>query len=295
MPPGANATPVQLKTFQLPEKVTGSIADVAMGKEMVETWRRDGIFQIEMTPGQGEILKKAYMISKDFFALPAKEKVKHVDDQSFSGYIARLVKLLILLVTIESALDTINHRYSGEEITDGVADYSEIFTVTKDVSKQDPRVRQQWPCHGPCPWPNDKYKDLMTSVMKHFEGSGDKLLHLTALGLALCHETSLQELTDDGWHHMRILRFPAMNKTNGKGKAGRGIGSHTDYGLLVIASQDHIGGLFIRPPIAGEEIRNWEQSAAGKNEDDDKWTYIPPKENVLTVFPGDMMQYITSG
>ena len=47
MPPGAKATPVQLKTFQLPEKVTGSLADVAMGKEMIETWRRDGIFQIE--------------------------------------------------------------------------------------------------------------------------------------------------------------------------------------------------------------------------------------------------------
>lgn len=46
MPPDAKATPVRLKTFQLPEKVTGSIADVAMGKEMVETWRRDGIFQI---------------------------------------------------------------------------------------------------------------------------------------------------------------------------------------------------------------------------------------------------------
>jgi isopenicillin N synthase-like dioxygenase len=30
--------------------------------------------------------------------------------------------------------------------------------------------------------------------------------------------------------------------TNGKGKEGRGIGSHTDYGLLVIAAQDDVGG-----------------------------------------------------
>jgi isopenicillin N synthase-like dioxygenase len=33
-----------------------------------------------------------------------------------------------------------------------------------------------------------------------------------------------------------------MNDTNGRGKDGRGIGSHTDYGLLVIAAQDEVGG-----------------------------------------------------
>jgi len=37
-----------------------------------------------------------------------------------------------------------------------------------------------------------------------------------------------------------ILRFPQVDKTNGKGKRGRGIGSHTDYGLLVIAAQDEV-------------------------------------------------------
>ena len=37
-------------------------------------------------------------------------------------------------------------------------------------------------------------------------------------------------------------RFPPQNATNGKGKAGRGIGPHTDYGLLVIAAQDQVGG-----------------------------------------------------
>jgi isopenicillin N synthase-like dioxygenase len=33
-----------------------------------------------------------------------------------------------------------------------------------------------------------------------------------------------------------------MNNTNGKGKEGRGIGSHTDYGLLVLAAADDVGG-----------------------------------------------------
>jgi isopenicillin N synthase-like dioxygenase len=77
-----------------------------------------------------------------------------------------------------------------------------------------------------------------------------------------------------------------MDRVNGKGQAGRGIGSHTDYGLLVIAGQDDVGGLFVRPPISGEEVKNWEKSAAGLNEGDDKWHYIPPVDGVLTVFPG---------
>lgn len=39
-----------------------------------------------------------------------------------------------------------------------------------------------------------------------------------------------------------LFSFPKINATNGKGKEGRGIGSHTDYGLLVIAAQDDVGG-----------------------------------------------------
>lgn len=87
---------------------------------------------------------------------------------------------------------------------------------------------------------------------------------------------------------MADSRFPATDKTNGKGKAGRGIGSHTDYGLLVIAAQDDVGGLFIRPPYEGESYANWEKSAAGMKEEDEGWVYVPPVPGVFTVFPGKM-------
>jgi isopenicillin N synthase-like dioxygenase len=101
-------------------------------------------------------------------------------------------------------------------------------------------------------------------------------------------------------------RFPPRNATNGKGKEGRGIGSHTDYGLLVIAAQDDVGGeahsetrhvlihlsdnmlsgLFIRRPHQEEKFANWETSAAGLRENDDKWVYIPPVDGVHTVILG---------
>ena len=209
------------------------------------------------------MLSSCFETSKNFFRSSHDEKAKHVDDQSFAGYIA-----------------------SGKEITDGIADYSEIFTVTKDLPETDVRVQAKWPCHGPTPWPSEEYKKQMDQLMKLLGDSGEKLLKLVGLGLGLKDPDALLNLTEDGWHHMRILRFPHVDKTNGKGKQGRGIGSHTDYGLLVIAGQDDVGGLFIRPKIQGESIKNWETSAAGLNEHDDKWLFVPPVPNTLTVFPG---------
>ena len=263
MPPNHPAKVANLTTFDLPSLVNGTESDRALGQKMVQTWRKDGIFQVQLSREQAAALRNAFQISKAYFARPFEEKAKNVDDQSFSGYIA-----------------------SGEELTDGIADYSEIFTITKDLPLSDPRVQQKWPCHGPCPWPNSNYEAVTKTLMELLGECGEKILQLTALGLNVENKNVFKDLTNDGWHHMRVLRFPQVNKTNGKGKAGRGIGSHTDYGLLVLAGQDDVGGLFIRPPIDGETVRNWEKSAAGHQENDHQWTYVPPVDGVLTVFPG---------
>lgn len=49
--------------------------------------------------------------------------------------------------------------------------------------------------------------------------------------------------------------FPHRDRTNGKGKKGRGIGSHTDYGLLVMAAQDSVGGTSDIPKTKVTECR----------------------------------------
>jgi len=122
---------------------------------------------------------------------------------------------------------------------------------------------------------------------------GERLLKLVALGLELKDADALTNLTRDGWHHMRVLRFPALSE-----QTTRGIGAHTDYGLLVIAYQDEVGGLYVRPPIEGEKRnRNWlpEESAAGTYENDAGWEFVTPVPNVFTVFPGDILQFLTDG
>ncbi|TID23637.1 sodium calcium exchanger protein [Venturia nashicola] len=270
LPPEYRARIGYLKTFHLPATVTGSARDRELGRRIVDAISGDGIFQIAL-PTENKVLDEAFTASKEFFSQSQEEKARLVDSKSFAGYIA-----------------------SGEEITDGIADYSEIFTATKDLPASDGRVRQNWPCHGSTPWPKGQFQEKIQNLMAQMGAYGEVLLQLIAFGLELEDPKGLNRLTEDGWHHMRVLRFPATTKTNGKGKAGRGIGSHTDYGLLVIAAQDEVGGLFIRQPTQEEKYANWEVSAAGAHEEDDNWVYVPPQPNVFTVFTGDMMQYITN-
>jgi 2-oxoglutarate dioxygenase / 2-oxoglutarate/L-arginine monooxygenase/decarboxylase len=260
----------ELLTFQLPEIVNDTGLDARLGREMIKAWQRDGIFQVAATREQVRTTEVAVASSKRFFQQPMQVKASRVSDLSYSGYIA-----------------------SGEEVTAGEADYSEIFTVTKDLPLTDPRVQAGWPCHGPAPWPDQRYQQDMHALMDTFAAIGEKLLKLVALGLELKDTDTLTNLTRDGWHHMRVLRFPAKSE-----RTTRGIGAHTDYGLLVIAYQDDVGGLYIRPPIQGEQRpRNWlpQESAAGVFENDEGWQFVTPVPNVFTVFPGDIMQFLTDG
>jgi 2-oxoglutarate dioxygenase / 2-oxoglutarate/L-arginine monooxygenase/decarboxylase len=259
-----------LQTFQLPESVAGTAADIGLARELIRAWQTDGILQVATTPLQDQATAIALAASRRFFAMPMDYKSRHVSDLTYSGYIA-----------------------SGEEVTDGEADYSEIFTVCKDLPLTDTRVQAQWPGHGPAPWPDRQYRQSMQIFMDELGRIGDKLLKLISLGLDLPDVGALSRLTADGWHHMRVLRFPAESSDT-----SRGIGSHTDYGLLVIAAQDEVGGLFVRPPIEGEKRnRNWlpDESSAGMYENDEGWNFVRPVPHVLTVFPGDILQFLTDG
>lgn len=260
-----------LETFDLPAAVADRADHRALARRMIAAWQRDGIFQVALRdPAARETVERAFDASRRFVRQPFAAKARCVSDLSYAGYVA-----------------------SGEEVTAGEADASEIFTVCKDLSLDDARVRAKWPCHGPAPWPDVAYRDRMQRCMALLGDTGERLLRLVALGLALDDTQALNELTHDGWHHMRVLRFPPASA-----RGARGIGAHTDYGLLVIAAQDEVGGLWVRPPIEGEaRARNWREgeTSAGRHENDDGWRFVKPVPHVLTVFPGDLLQFMTRG
>lgn len=192
LPPDHRARIGYLKTFHLPATVTGSGRDRELGRRIVDAIAGDGIFQIAL-PSENKVLDEAFTVSKEFFAQTHEEKASLVDSESFAGYIA-----------------------SGEEITDGIADYSEIFTVTKDLPASDGRVRQHWPCHGSTPWPNSQFKEKIQNLMAQMGAYGEVLLQLIAFGLELEDQRGLNKLTEDGWHHMRVLRYGNLSKLKDK-------------------------------------------------------------------------------
>jgi isopenicillin N synthase-like dioxygenase len=259
-----------LQTFHLPKSITGTQSDIDTAREIIQAWRTDGIFQVATNTIQDRKTESAFEASRRFFRMPMKFKSQCISDLNYGAYIA-----------------------SGEEVTAGKSDYSEIYTICKDIPLNDARVQAQWPCHGPMPWPDEEYHQSMKVFMDELGLIGEKLLKLTALGLGLDDINALTKLTMNGWHHMRVLRFPTLSQ-----KSARGIGAHTDYGLLVIAAQDNVGGLYIGPPVEGEKRnRNWlsTESMAGMYENDDPWTFVKPVPSVLTVFPGDILQFLTNG
>lgn len=265
MPPGHKAKYASVQTFSLPPLVDGSPSDAALGRAMIDAWRVDGIFQIRTPESDRATVSNAFKANKAFFALSPEEKARCVDEQSYSGYIA-----------------------SGEEITDGIADYSEIYTVTKDLPLSDSRVQAGWPCHGPCPWPSDSFQVAISNYMEALGSAGERALELIALGLGLPSKIGISRHTQDGWHNLRVLRYPKIGDENGKGQSGRGTGSHTDYGLIALLAQEDVGGLFIRRPSEDENFANWQKSTAGMKENDDGWWYIPPEPNTLALFPGKL-------
>ncbi|GAB0140597.1 hypothetical protein EsHS_00001211 [Epichloe bromicola] len=270
IPPGFVATVGNFETFVLPDKILGTLSDTIMAKAMINAWRKDGILQIAMSPWQERLFSQASKASKKFFQKTPAQKHACVNDSSFCGYIA-----------------------SGEEITSGIADYSEIFTVSKNLQPEDHRVLAEWPFHGPCPWPDKLMERDIMDYVSELGSNGEKLLQMIELGLDV-PPGSLTKYTQDGWHHMRALRFPSRDRTNGKGAAGRGIGSHTDYGLLVMAAQDEVGGLFVRPPGQAGPCKHERSDTAVSRWDDSGWVYVAPTPGVFTVFPGDMMQHVTN-
>lgn len=187
IPPGFEATVGNFDTFVLPDNILGTLSDTSMAKAMINAWRKDGILQVAMSPRQERLFGQASKASKKFFQKTRAQKYACVNDSSFCGYVA-----------------------SGEEITSGIADHSEIFTVSKNLQPEDDRVLAKWPYHGPCPWPDKVMERDMMDFVSDLGSNGEKLLQMIELGLDV-PPGSLTKYTQDGWHNMRVLRYACCN------------------------------------------------------------------------------------
>lgn len=258
------------RTFTLPAAVTGTHANQELARDMIAAWRSDGIFQVTAGVATNARMERTFEAMRRFFGMPLSSKARCANDLGYSGYTS-----------------------SGQPTSAGEGDFCELFTACRDLPLDDPRVRAQWPCHGPVPWPDEELQQTTAAFLHDLGELGDRLLKLVALGLHLYDLDALTRLTEGGWHHLHAMRLPAASW-----QTARGIGSHTDYGLLAIGAQDQAGGLEVRPPVEGEQRkRGWraEESTSGMYEELGPWVAVPPAPQTLTVMPGDLLHFMTEG
>src|SRR5437868_3117420 len=108
-----------VRTFGLPDTVSGTDTDIGLARAIIEAWRSDGVFRVPNDRWRGRRIEDAFEASRRFFMTRPDMKARCASDLSYSGY---------LLVP------------GGE-----------TFLIGPDLPLDDARVRAQWPCHGPVP------------------------------------------------------------------------------------------------------------------------------------------------
>jgi isopenicillin N synthase-like dioxygenase len=234
-----------LETFQLPVTVEANAECELLGEQMIDAWLKDGIFRVKMCSEQNDLLRSSYAHSKSYFKLSDQKKTMELNKNGFAGYL----------------------RQPHQE-------HLRPFTLSKDLPLIDTGLQEGWLWDGRCPFPTAGYKDTMKQLSYLLNKSGQKLLQLIGLGLGLENPNALLRLTERGWHHMRILRFPPLGETNAKTEIRLGRGSQRRRGLLILSSQDV--GIFVR------SFKTHDDNVTGYDEN----VFVPPIEGTLTVYPG---------
>lgn len=160
------------------------------------------------------------------------------------------------------------------ELTSGRADRKEGIYFGAELDDRDPRVRAGTPLHGPNLFPT-QVPELRTAVLDHLQRMtelGHAILRGLALGLGLDEDWFRANLTSEPLVLFRIFRYPPET---GVEDANWGVAEHTDYGLLTMLRQDHLGGLEVQAPGG--------------------WIDAPPIPGTFLCNLGDMLERMTGG
>ena len=166
-------------------------------------------------------------LSKQFFALPRREKMKirmELGGRAWRGYFP-----------------------VGQELTSGKPDLKEGIYFGEELSKDDSRVQQEWPLHGPNLFPPQipKFAKVIPAYLSAMTHLGQLLMEGIALSLSLPDDYFRTRYTEDPTVLFRIFHYPSPRNRPDL-DAPWGVGEHTDYGVLTILKQDATGGLQVK-------------------------------------------------
>ena len=160
----------------------------------------------------------------------------------------------------------------GDELTSGQPDLKEGLYLGAELSDDHPLVQAGTPLHGRNLFP-ETIPELRQTVLDYMAAMtelGHTVMRGIALSLGLEADYFEQRYTRDPLVLFRVFNYPA----NDDGDRW-GVGEHTDYGLLTILKQDHLGGLQVKSQ--------------------GNWIEAPPIANTFVCNIGDMLDRITGG
>ena len=167
----------------------------------------------------------------------------------------------------------------GGELTAGRPDGKEGYYLGLDLPEDDARVRAGLPLHGPNPVPTGvpELGEAVADWMRFATDVGQSVLAALADGLGLGADWFRAGWCDDPTVLFRIFRYPATGDLPDEvgHESARGVGEHTDYGLVTVLAHDGTAGLEVRPA--------------------DRWIPVPEDPDRLVVNIGDMLERATGG
>ncbi len=164
----------------------------------------------------------------------------------------------------------------GDELTSGRPDVKEGLYFGSELSEDDPRVRQGLPLHGPNLFPEGLpgFADTILQYMAALTDLGHALMRGMAMSLGLEPGYFRERLMADPLTLFRIFHYPPVT-LKPEAEEQWGVGEHTDYGVLTILKQDHVGGLQVKTHQG--------------------WIDAPPVPNSYVCNIGDMLDRMTRG
>jgi isopenicillin N synthase-like dioxygenase len=159
----------------------------------------------------------------------------------------------------------------GGELTSGRPDLKEGLYFGEELAEDDERVRSGKPLHGRNVFPElPGFREAVLDYMSALTGLGHRLMTSIGRGLRLGDNYFVDRYTGDPTTLFRIFNYPSATAAD-----ARGVGEHTDYGLLTLLYQDEVGGLQVK-------------HGAG-------WIDVPFVPGSFVVNVGDMLERLTSG
>ncbi|MGJ7501063.1 isopenicillin N synthase family dioxygenase [Variovorax sp. ZT5P49] len=248
-------TDTTLPLIDVAPLVAGTAGRDAVAAQIGAACRAHGFFYVTGHGVDASLVKRLEDLSHRFFELPEETKMQWrmaLGGRAWRGFFPL-----------------------GGELTSGRADWKEGLYLGTELPATHPLVQAKTPVHGPNLFPDvPGFREAILEYMAAVTQLGHRLMEGIALSLGLGADYFAERYTADPLILFRLFNYPTQAVPEGL-DVQWGVGEHTDYGLLTILHQDHIGGLAVHTPAG--------------------WIDAPPVAGSFVCNIGDMLDRMTGG